>query len=1231
MFSKKATLFFVPILSLIFVCESCTFLKNSKSKTSEKIETEDSIGLDYPARVKDRALAFNGGFKLGTAGFAIKNYYELATAFRKDLPVLTTTKREDGKGECLEIESVKGSPRFILLAREVYVPKKMKLTFTFEGRLKKTPGADETLMLGLDFRYTKPGRIRKGKYFISGGRITLTDKWQKKTITVKAPKAGYYRYFFFTLVSPKNLLPTVLLSNISLKPLGETTEELLPQAAIYTDKTPPAYRKGEAVNYTIKAQLPEAGKNSAMLKLVFFNEQTKKIVYQKEIELKRNSNGIFEKQTRIIPPEYGPFGALVKYQGKIIDSFGGETMVLHPVVNHKRGRIGWRIGANYEGARHYRKQPESDNRMFFNVSVGDTRTPQDMFDLFRLSGIQTLRTWYFSWAYIEAKKGKQHFEHLDSIIDLHRKYQLDMVGVLGPSLHVDSKTKKVKSMPDWVQAKSKPHNITPFHPSPALIPPNDLWIKYCDTVMRRYQGDAAAWELLNEPKSWCSTEEYMELLKATRKAADSISPDIKIIGPCPTGDGDSPRFIEFSKRIIDAGGEKYIDGFSFHPYGSGNDFQNGNYFWSTNQIKKIRSLLVDPKRIGLWNTECFQLSNKKYMRCDRWNASTAIRHYLLQLGNNVKLVASFDSYEFRKDRLNPHVRVITPWVYEQIPAPVCAALNFLSYKLKDATKAQNLNINSFARTYVFSNQSGEYALGVAWYLRPDGCRWKLRSNNKNITFFDMFGNELNDVNGIKLGYDPVYISGTKTDVENCLKQSIFAPCGNIVDIKGRIFKKTLFLNAKNNLGKAEKIGIKIDKKSSFSFPGLCEFAFSKNIYCSAMLPDCIDKKNFDKSIQYQVYMEGKYYDKGKIEILSNTKCYDLPFKGEAALETVLNKGSKLTLIADKKNLCITVKVKDDNVIATKSNLWEGDAVEIFVDCNPLSELDVPSTKKVRQYVFSARPAINGALIWDKLKSKHKAVAKSTLTKDGYIIEAKIPWQALLSDTGYFPPLIYGIEVAVDQASPGKGVNKETLSGKNLPSFKQRFHYSLFKLPSKLKDDLAEEGVKHIGINGLKNSSLISKGKRSMPTYWWLGPKGFWQYGDFGLNGKAGVKMSVPVKRNDRAVISMSQKLMCEKFIGKEIIIEILAKSENLQKIGDLSYNPGLRFMVSFYGKDGKKSFAAQGIGLKKSYVTPFGWSILQFTAKIPENAYSMTVHCGFSRTGCAGDLCVSHVYIKSLY
>jgi alpha-L-arabinofuranosidase len=169
-------------------------------------------------------------------------------------------------------------------------------------------------------------------------------------------------------------------------------------------------------------------------------------------------------------------------------------------------------------------------------------------------------------------------------------------------------------------------------------------------------------EVLGEPKAWCTPEEYMIYLKASKEAIHSVAPEIPVIGVCPTGDGDSPRFMEWSEAVLKEGAEKYLDGFSYHPYGASNDFQTGDYFEATTTINKVKSLLKNPKT-GMWNTECFQLPNSKYKRCDRWDASTALRHYLICLGNDIKMVAPYDLYLLRKDRLNPHVRIITPLTY----------------------------------------------------------------------------------------------------------------------------------------------------------------------------------------------------------------------------------------------------------------------------------------------------------------------------------------------------------------------------------------------------------------------------------------------------------------------------------------------------------------------------------------------------------------------------------------
>lgn len=1194
---------------------------------AEKIKTENSIGLEYPARIENRAQVFNGDFNLGTAGFSIKQALDSSICFDPKIKnELQTETREDGKGKCLKINSINGSPYFILMGREVYIPKPMKLKFTFDAKLQESPGAGKTLTLRVDFRHTNPGRIRdsKKKYSISGGSFKLNGKWKKCTVNVKAKKAGYYRFCFFTDLSPENSLPTVLIDSISIKSNdGSFGAEVHPQAAIYTDKGIPAYEKGKEVKYTIKAILPGQTDNSAGIDLVFYNEQTKEIAFTKKVVLKKNADNVFEGQTSIIPPKYGAFAPLAKYNGKTIDSFGGETLVFHPVCEHAKNDLASRLAVNFHVLADVRRgQPESDKRLFWNSSAIHSEKIEDQFQIMKKGGIKAVNL-MFRWKDLEPEKGKWDFSNYDKTIELCKKNGIKIMAILGAHFSMNKRTGKPLDLPAWIVKYSKKHKITPFHNWEGVLPPVNLWNEYCKKIATRYRDMIVDMEVLGEPKAWCTPEEYMIYLKASQEAIHSVAPEIPVIGVCPTGDGDSPRFMEWSEAVLKQGAEKYMDGFSYHPYGASNDFQTGDYFEATATINKVKALLKNP-RTGMWNTECFQLPNSKRKRCDRWDASTALRHYLICLGNDIKMIAAYDLYLLRKDRLNPHVRMITPWIFEKIPAPVNAAANFLSYILKDATNAEILNVNNFARTYVFSNKSGTYAVGALWYLRPEGGSWTRPGKYKGIKIFDMFGNPVSsDSLEMKLNYNPLYVTGSKSDVENCIKKSEFIPLGKLVDIKGRLFENNLYLDAKNLLGKSENISIKLNKKEGFVFPEFCNFIFEKNINNSSMLQNICDKNNFElKELSYKTLIGGKSFSDGKVDVLPKTKCYSLPEKN-IPLNIELERGTQISMTVTKEGLEIITAAKDKEIVAAEKNLWLGDSVEIFIDASPMEKLDQESNGII-QYVFSVKPSIShGEKFWANKKLSVKPESSVKITESGYILTVKIPWKEILPESGPAPLDIIGVDVYVNNFSANGKNEAETLSRLPGSSCRQRFHYPLFRLPQRIKDTLIEDYFSEYGISCVKNAEfMIEKGNRNKPKYWFFSEKEFCKYGDFGQGGKKGMKILPPVGFKEKMPL-VSQKVPCVNQKGKSLIIEALVKLDIFK-----GKDPNaMGFVIFFYDKNGN-NIGGGGYGQKLKCGEAFDWSIFQISKRIPENASNFTVSLGLPRGFSNGSLYIDHVRMK---
>ena len=160
-------------------------------------------------------------------------------------------------------------------------------------------------------------------------------------------------------------------------------------------------------------------------------------------------------------------------------------------------------------------------------------------------------------------------------------------------------------------------------------------------------------------------------------------------------------------------------------------------------------------------------------------------------------------------------------------------------------------------------------------------------------------------------------------------------------------------------------------------------------------------------------------------------------------------GQKISFHSSPEGLCFRAVIRDANVTAPQKEIFSGDALEIFIDPAPLSNLSrdrimatVPL--KAYQYVFSA--AGTGDLRqWAVCRSnpdfRTQATFQSQRTGDGYEIRGRIPWKEL--QLGNAPVL--AIEAEITHVDSGKTLPKESLSGaKGRQAFAQRLHYPLFR-------------------------------------------------------------------------------------------------------------------------------------------------------------------------------------------
>jgi hypothetical protein len=127
------------------------------------------------------------------------------------------------------------------------------------------------------------------------------------------------------------------------------------------------------------------------------------------------------------------------------------------------------------------------------------------------------------------------------------------------------------------------------------------WSNYCRELVRRFKHKVYAWEIGNEPNAGgltggFSAEEYVLFLKTAYEAIKAEDPDAIVVGLCGC-----PGFINWNKRVFEAGGAKYFDVLSVHDYGADPIFQYHEYDrigQVIEQLKKYRGEVVP-----IWNSE----------------------------------------------------------------------------------------------------------------------------------------------------------------------------------------------------------------------------------------------------------------------------------------------------------------------------------------------------------------------------------------------------------------------------------------------------------------------------------------------------------------------------------------------------------------------------------------------------------------------------------------------------
>ncbi|GHV82768.1 hypothetical protein AGMMS50212_01080 [Spirochaetia bacterium] len=148
------------------------------------------------------------------------------------------------------------------------------------------------------------------------------------------------------------------------------------------------------------------------------------------------------------------------------------------------------------------------------------------------------------WNSLEPVQGEWNFSDLDKNIENDLQNGKKLIIILDydtPWIYADNKNHKN------ITAKELPH-----------------YLNFVKTIVMRYKGKVAAWEIWNEPNGvfWKGSEkDFFELTKNTARLIRELDPESKIIigalSWVPAG---------LVKRMLKSGAAENADAFSFHPY-----------------------------------------------------------------------------------------------------------------------------------------------------------------------------------------------------------------------------------------------------------------------------------------------------------------------------------------------------------------------------------------------------------------------------------------------------------------------------------------------------------------------------------------------------------------------------------------------------------------------------------------------------------------------------------------
>ena len=306
------------------------------------------------------------------------------------------------------------------------------------------------------------------------------------------------------------------------------------------------------------------------------------------------------------------------------------------------------------------------------------------------------------------------------------------------------------------------------------------------------------------------------------------------------------------------------------------------------------------------------------------------------------------------------------------------------------------------RAGMFRSMDGKRAMGFLYDFRPAGSRWT-PGDSGSCRILDLFGNDCSQQPEHRLKLEPYYILGSPDAVRRALAESRFK-LKKEIRILARPFGKDWYVEGVNLSGLPGEYVASLGSRRLF-FPFFRNLTGRTFLLRDFQLPENVEK------------------------IASSA--FTLP------AEVVLDKGSRGSISEKNGKLYFTFHVKGKSLrSAPDKALWNGSCVELFFDPDPVSRLNEKNIRAY-QYAFGVLPAADGTTVVAPHRKTTAATRRVTRTADGYTMNIILPLEELPFRS------LYGLEIEIGN---GDSRRKETLGGASGRSYRERFHYTLIRIP-----------------------------------------------------------------------------------------------------------------------------------------------------------------------------------------